>query len=387
MRIGLDARTIYWPTRRGTGKNLIDLYAHVATTQPDWEVRAYHRLSQPLDEDLLPQSNIIDQYMDMPGDRFDCWERLRLPYAAWKDQVDVLHCPANTCPRFFPVPTMVTIHDLIPLDMPQGQSQQRVNHFRKSISRASKRASWIITPSLYTRNRLVSEFGADPHRITINPWAADSNMQYMTAVEAAPTLLRYAIDRPYVIHFGASALRKNTKRVVEAWAMLTHQVRKNWQLVIVGLDEKTKLKVRQQVENLGIGSNVNLNGFVPEEDIAALLSGAEILAFPSLSEGFGLPILDAFKAQAAVLTSDVTSLPEVAGKAAILVNPENSISISAGMTKLIKDRCLRFELVQMGTQRLKQYNWQATTQRFIQAAQQASGIIHTQQTTALRKAA
>ena len=386
MRIGLDARTIYWPTRRGTGKNLIDLYRCVATMKPDWDIHAYHRLNKPLDEDVLPHSNIIEKVMDMPGDRFDCWERLRLPYAAWKDQVDVLHCPANTCPNVFPVPTMVTIHDLIPLDMPQGQSRQRINHFRKSIHRASKRASWIITPSLYTRNRLVSEFGADPHRITINPWASDSNMEYMTDVEATPTLNRYAIDRPYVIHFGAFALRKNTKRVVEAWAMLTHQVRKNWQLVIVGLDEKTKLKVRTQVENLGITSNVNLNGFVPEQDIAPLLSGAEILAFPSLSEGFGLPILDAFKAQTAVLTSDVTSLPEVAGKAAILVNPENSVAISAGLSKLIKDRCLRFELVQMGTERLKQYNWHATTQRFMQAAQQAAGIIH-EQHTPLRKAA
>ena len=145
MRIGLDARTIYWPSRRGTGKNLIDLYSYVSAMEPNWEVRAYHRLEKPLDEVILPQSNIIDHFMDMPGDRFDAWERIRLPWQAWKDDVDILHCPANTCPSVFPVPTMVTIHDLIPLDMPEGRSKQQINHFRRSIKRACKHASWIFT--------------------------------------------------------------------------------------------------------------------------------------------------------------------------------------------------------------------------------------------------
>ncbi len=386
MRIGLDARTIYWPTRRGTGKNLIDLYSYVAHLQPDWEIRAYHRLAQPLNEVILPHANIIDRYMDMPGDRYDAWERFRLPVQAWHDQVDVLHCPANTCPSLFPVPTMVTIHDLIPLDMPEGRLGSQLSHFRRSIHRACKKASWIITPSLYTRNRLVSEFGADPHRITINPWAADSNMHYVPENEADKTLRRYAINRPYVMHFGAAAPRKNTKRVIEAWALLNHQVRQHWQLLVVGLDPKTEAQIRKQVNNLGIQSNVNLNGFIPEEDIAPLLSGAEILAFPSLSEGFGLPILDAFEAHTAVLTSDVTSLPEVAGEAGYLVNPEDSVSISNGMSRLIKDRSFRGDLIQAGLHRLKQYNWQATTQRYLEAVEQASGVIRVR-SRQLRKAA
>lgn len=386
MRIGLDARTIYWPTRRGTGKNLIDLYGYVAQMQPTWEIRAYHRLAQPLNEVILPQANIIDHFMDMPGDRYHCWERIRLPWQAWKDNVDVLHCPANTCPSVFPVPTMVTIHDLIPLDMPAGRKPEVVEHFRRSILRACKRASWIITPSLYTRNRLVTEFGANPNRITVNAWAADSNMRYIPESQCQETLLRYAIDRPYVIHFGASAPRKNTRRVIESWAMVNHHARRNWQLVIVGLDEKTMLKARKQIDNLGITSHVNLNGFVPEEDIAPLLSGAEILAFPSLSEGFGLPILDAFTANTAVLTSDVTSLPEVAGDAALLVNPEDSVSIANGLARMMKDRCYRRELINAGHNRLLHYTWQATTERYLQAVQQAAGFSHVVQKL-MRKAA
>lgn len=386
MRIGLDARTVYWPTRRGIGKSLIDLYGHVASMRPDWQIHAYHRLNQPLNEVILPHANILDQFMDMRGDRFELWERLRLPYQAWKDQVDLLHCPANTCPSFFPVPTMVTIHDLIPLDMPQGRPLSAVKHFRHSIKRACKHASYIITPSLYTRNRLVSEFGAKPDRITVNPWAADSNMHYVPEAQAIHTTARYAIDRPYVMHFGASASRKNTARVIEAWAMIGQYFSRNWQLVIVGLDEQTMLKTQKQVENLGIAANVNLNGFIPEEDIAPLLSGAEILAFPSLSEGFGLPILDAFEAHTAVLTSDVTSLPEVAGDAAILVNPEDSVSISNGLAKLIKDPSYRNDLVYAGLDRLKQYTWKATTDRYLQAVHKASGVPPMAQAQ-LRKAA
>ena len=182
------------------------------------------------------------------------------------------------------------------------------------------------------------------------------------------------------------APRKNTKRVIEAWAMLNSNVRKNWQLVVVGLDENTKKKIKKQVTNLGIERNVNLNGFVPEEDIAPLLSGAEILAFPSLSEGFGLPILDAFEAQTAVLTSDTTSLPEVAGDAAILVDPEDSVCISNGLSRLIKDRSYRMDMINAGLSRLKQYNWHATTQRYLQAVEAATGMIR-ENKSSLRKAA
>ena len=125
MRIGLDARTIYRPARRGIGKSLIHLYQYLLSARPGWQVVAYHRQTGEL-ESLLPTTRVKSRLIEMIGDRFDAWQRLRLPAAAWRDGVDLLHCPANTCSFWMPTPTVVTIHDLIPLDMPEGRPAAEV---------------------------------------------------------------------------------------------------------------------------------------------------------------------------------------------------------------------------------------------------------------------
>lgn len=382
MRIALDARTIYQPTRRGTGKNLIDLYTHLASAQPDWQVMAYHRmvnlkpnLNANQTRSLLPQSQVTPRHIEIMGDRYSAWERVRLPMAAWRDGVSLLHCPANTCPGWMPVPTLVTIHDLIPLDHPQGRDPAQVKYFRQSIVTASQNAAGIICPSHYTRDRLVNEFNADPARITVNHWAADSSVQYVEPADRTAILKQYNLhDSQYVIHFGASAPRKNTHRMIEAWAALDAKDRAQWKLLIVGLDNQTLARVNATIISHDLASSVKAHGFADEAHIPTLLSGSEILAFPSLSEGFGLPILDAWATKTAVLTSDCTSLPEVAQDAAVLIDPYNAGQIAAGLTELMRDLTLRQQMIERGSERLNVYTWQATTQRFIQAVQKALNV-------------
>lgn len=153
MRIALDARTIYRTCRRGTGKNLIDLYRTVARMRPQWQVTAYHRCADELPGGL-DEANIIPRLIEMPGDRVHAWGRLRLPMAAWRDGADVLHCPANLCPSWMPVPTLVTIHDLIPLDRPGGRADAELRYFEQSVKTACAKAAGIITPSAYTRDHI-----------------------------------------------------------------------------------------------------------------------------------------------------------------------------------------------------------------------------------------
>lgn len=373
MRIALDARTIYRSTRRGTGKNLIDLYTHVARARPDWRIIACHRMAGPTPE-LLPGSQVQPHHIEMPGDRFNAWERFRLPMKAWRENADLIHFPANTCSPWLLVPAVVTIHDLIPLDHPQGRPATEVQHFRQSIVTACRHAAGIICPSQYTRDRLVDEFGADPQRITINHWAADSSVRYVEADQRKPVLDRYNITQRYVLHFGAAAPRKNTRRMIEAWASLDGSQRQDWQLLVVGLDDNTHAAMRELLAQRDVSDSVVLHGFAAEADLPALLSGAEILAFPSLSEGFGLPILDAWATRTCVLTSNRTSLPEVAGDAAVLINPQDPSDIARGLSPLMGSESLRQSLALEGQKRLKQFNWQATTKRFIVAMERAAGV-------------
>lgn len=375
MRIALDARTIYRPIRRGTGKNLIDLYRTVARMRPDWHVLAYHRETDLGDlEGLLDEPNIEPRCIDMPGDRLHAWERWRLPLATWRDGADLLHCPANHCPIWMPTPTLVTIHDLIPLDLPRGRSDAELRHFEQSIRTAAKRAAGIVCPSQYTADRLVREFGADIAQITVNPWAADQSMQWLPREKCLAVTQRYGLDRPFVLHLGAPAPRKNTGRVLEAWALIGSSIRRKYQLLIVGLDGDSLAESRKRVENLGLTESVHLHGFADENDMPALFSAADVLAYPSLSEGFGLPILDAWATDTAVLSGDNTSLPEIAGDAAVQVDAGAPRNIAAGLIRLLRDRQLRQALTLRGRERLKSYTWNATAERFINAAEHVVGV-------------
>lgn len=371
LTLALDARTVHRAVRRGTGKNLIDLYSEVLRLRPQWRVIGYHRGQH--DSPLTDIPGYEARYIDMPGDRFDAWQQWRLPYAAKRDGVDLLHCPANTCPRWQPVATMLTVHDLLPLAADARTARQ----FRRSVEEAVRRNLTIITPSSYTKSQLIQRFNADPQQIVVNYWAPDQATRYIDN-PAAHEAIRRKYQLPagqFALHLGAPDKRKNTQRVIEAFANLPVNIRRRWSLLIVGIDNKQVYEeLTEQVYQLGAAGNIRIHGFADEADMPALFSAAQMLAYPSLAEGFGLPILDAFATRTAVLTSACSCLPEVAGDAAQLVEPTCVASIRRGMTRLMSQPLLRMDLVKRGQSRLSQFGWELTARRFIGAVEQALAL-------------
>lgn len=363
MRIGLDARTLFSLQRRGIGKSLLRLYQRLAETRPGWQVVAYHRNPAYRPGDL--PANFLSRHIEIPGDRYDAWTQLRLPAAAMLDRVDVLHCPANACPRWMPVPTVVTVHDLIPLDLPEGRPTEELARFEQAVASACRHAAAVLTPSKYTRRRLIDGHGLRPKRGIVIPWGVTVDDQGVRDIsDAGRVLERYGVGGRYLLHMGAAEPRKNTRGVIEAWAMVRAGYRANWKLVVVGLDEQTRAELDRLCEVLGIKEHTLLHGFASEEDLPVLLSGASALVYPSLSEGFGLPVLEAFASATAVLTSDATSLPEIAGNAAEIVPPGSATALASAMTRLMKDPIRRGELVSRGVRRLAKYRWADTGDRF-----------------------
>jgi glycosyltransferase involved in cell wall biosynthesis len=371
MRIALDARTIYAPQRRGIGKSLLELYRHLPDVRPDWRVTAYHRCESPVGG-LLPEPYVQPRMIEMPGDRFNAWDRFRLPFACRRDRVDVLHCPANHCPDWMPIPTVVTIHDLIPLDIPDSQSTKPAQRFDRSVRTACRKASAITCPSEYTRGRLIDDMNADPGRVFVTPWADFGKPPSVDLDGRIKIFEKYRVEPPFVLHFGAAEPRKNTRRVIEAWAGLRKQIKSRARLLIVGLAPEAQAELSVCTARLGIESSVLLHGFADEADIPALMRMADVLVYPSLSEGFGLPILEAFAAGTAVITSDRTSLPEVAGDAAQIVDPQDFNTITKAMNKLLTDPVYRRELVRRGLSQLKHYSWHRAAEAFALAVESAS---------------
>ena len=363
MRVGVDMRSVYQRRRRGTGKNLVDLYATLAALKPNWQFVMFHR-GQGGDDPFEHLPNVENRCIDMPGDRFNFWQHIRLPLAVRAAKIDVLHCPAGTGPRWPRAPMVVTIHDLIPLDTRFESTVSKA--WRRNVIRAGHRARRIVAPSNYTRQNLINRLGVASDKVVVNHWAPDRACARVTDVQRLEQVRQtygLAPNLPYVFGFGASAPRKNTRGVLAAWALLPKALRDASQLLLVGIADAAMDEFRQQREMLSLGDSCVLAGFAAEDDIPALLSGATALCYPSLSEGFGLPILDAFICRTPVLTADTTSLPEVAGDAAVLVDPADPAAIGAGLERLLSDDGLRTRLVQRGSNRVERFTWEACAQR------------------------
>jgi alpha-1,3-rhamnosyl/mannosyltransferase len=373
VRVALDARTVYDAPRRGTGKTLVGLYRQLAVSQPAWRFDLFHQLPLADGDPLEGLPNLVRHRIDLPGHRWDSWLQAGLPLIARLTRSQVLHAPANIAPRLPLLPCVVTIHDLIPLQMePDSRATAR---WLARVRRGARAARRILTDSEYSRTLLLKELALPPEKVIVNHWAPDSRSVRVTDEATLHSVrAQYGIGhRPFLIGFGASAARKNTPRILEAWSLLPAELRSASRLLLIGIQREGLLGFQRIAERLGIDDTCVLRGYAPDEDVPALLSAARGLCYPSLCEGFGVPVLDAFACGAPVLTSNGTSLVEVAGDAAILVEPTSAVAISDGMRQLLTDDGVRERLIDRGRKRLESFKWEDCASRVAAVLEQAVG--------------
>lgn len=364
--IAVDARQAYRPDRRGMGNVLVALLRELARQRPDWRFRLFHQVPAA-DEPFADRPNVARKRIDIPaGDRLDLWERVRLPLAASASRADLLFCPANTGPGRATVPRAVLLHDLIPLELAPDHPDTR--DWLRRVARAVRRAAVVFTASEYSKAEIVRHLGLSPERVTVLRWATDLTRE-TDAGRIAAVKAKYglAAGERYAFGFAASDPRKNTRRLLEAFAGVSADA-PDVRLLLVGVQGKALDEYRALA-----GPRAVLHGYADAADLTPLLSGADVLCFPSRSEGFGLPLLDGFACGAAVLAGNRTSLPEIAGDAAVLVDPDSTEAIRTGLARLLVDDRLRAELVAKGTERLKGFTWAATARVLGDAFEQAIG--------------
>jgi len=361
--IAIDARQAYRADRRGMGNVLVSVLRELARQRPDWRFRLFHQTPAATDP-FVDLPNISRKQIDIPaGDRFDLWERVRLPAAAALSGANLLFSPANTGPGRATMPRVVLLHDLIPLEIDPNSAVAQ--DWLRQVTRAVRRAAVVFTGSEYTKGVIADFFRLPPERITVLRWATDLTRE-TDGDRIAAAKAKYGLTpaNRYAFGFAAADPRKNTRRLLEAFAAVPGDVR----LLLVGAQGAALDEFRQSAD-----PRVVLHGFADAADLPALLSGADALAFPSRSEGFGLPILDGFACGVPVLTGNRTSLPEVAGDAAVLVDPDSTDDIRDGLSRLLSDAGLRAELAAKGTERLKQYTWAGTARVVAEAFEKAIG--------------
>jgi glycosyltransferase involved in cell wall biosynthesis len=292
------------------------------------------------------------------------WTHLRLAAEISRRPPDVLFVPAHVLPLYCPVPAVVTVHDLAYRHHPETYTPFQRRYLDWSTRRHTRLARHLIADSAATRDDLVAQYGADPASISVVHLGVDPSLQ--PVADPAGTLARYSIEGQYILYIGTLQPRKNLLRLVEAFHIIRQQTAAR--LVLAGGKGWLYDEIFARVQALNLSERVIFPGFVAEADKAALISGAAVYAYPSLYEGFGLPILEAMACGTPVLTGHTSSLPEVAGDAALLVDPYDVEAIAAGLLRLLTDDAMRADLVAKGFQRAQTFSWD-------KAARQALDIL------------
>jgi glycosyltransferase involved in cell wall biosynthesis len=294
---------------------------------------------------------------------------------------DLVHIPLNRVPLLMIRPYVVTVHDLANLLFEEQHSQLRLQLRRYRLVRGLARASRVIAVSEATRRDVARLAGVAPHRLRRVYNAPDAGFFAPNSADAEEERLRilerYQIQYPFLLYAGNIRRHKNVPRLVEAFAVVreqlaSHPVYRELRLVIIGDTISQFPAVRQTVIRSRVEHVVRFLGFVPFETLRCFYQSAAAFVFPSRYEGFGLPPLEAMACGAPVVTSNVSSLPEVVGDAAILVSPENVFDIVRGIREALLDETLRARLICRGREQASRFSWSRTARQVLEIYQDAA---------------
>jgi glycosyltransferase involved in cell wall biosynthesis len=281
-------------------------------------------------------------------------------------ECDLVHVPhLFWVPHYFPCPYVVTVHDLLDhmYRARNGSGLKRSMHFTLT-RRVLRNAARIFAVSQFTKTEIQKLFGIEPNCIEVIYNAIDARFLtgHATNVDRQMLAERYQIAYPFILYAGRISPHKNLVRIIEAFAALKAELAKQDQfpdlkLIIIGDELSKHPDLRRTVVRAGVQNDVRFLGFVPIDVLRVFYDVAKVFVFPSLYEGFGLPPLEAMAHGTPVLTSNTSSIPEVVGNAAVLVNPENLFEMMRALQRVLCDQTLRERLRYAGYEQVKKFSW------------------------------
>jgi glycosyltransferase involved in cell wall biosynthesis len=296
-------------------------------------------------------------FFNLPGNPSLDWVQ------SWNQHSDVFHCSRLANPPRRPRLT-ATLYDLTCWSMPEFHTPANVAAERRMAETVWKRADGLIAISAHTRDEAVRRLGLDARRIRVIHCGVDTGFFAATEADASRVRARYRLERPYVLWVGTIEPRKNLDLALDAWAALGGGLREEFALVVAGPQgwdsQRTIGRLRSQPQG------VRYLGYVPETDLPGLTAGAAALFYPSLYEGFGLPVAQAMACGVPVVTSNVSALPEVAGEGALYADPRSLAELRGALERLLLSPELRRKLAEAGRQRAARYRWEEAARQSLE---------------------
>ena len=365
MRIGIEAQRIFRKNKHGMDYVVLQ---EIKELQQFDTHNEYFVFVAPGEDRCLEDSKNV-HIIEIGGNIYPIWEQITLPKAVSELKLDLLHCTSNTAPIWCSVPLVLTLHDIIfmePRDKSNKSLYQNMGwlYRRLVVPRILKKCKYIITVSDFERNNIITKLGIPSERMVMiyngyNEWfkpLKDLDMKYR----------KYVNEPGYFFFLGNTDPKKNTERTLIAYSKYLELSKVKRKLLMADLDKSylDDIIVKNHIEN--IYPNIQMPGYIVNSDLPYIYNNAFAFLYTSLRESFGIPLLEAMACGTPVITSNTSSMPEIGGRNAILVNPESPGEIAQMMIKLEKDRDFYDQQKELGIKRAKLFSWRQTAEQLLE---------------------
>ncbi len=374
MKIGIEGQRLFREKKHGMDMVALELIRNLQQLDTRNE---YTVFVSPDTDDKVLQEKANFRIVRLDGGFYPLWEQVALPRAAKSAGCELLHCTSNTAPLNTDIPLVVTLHDIIYMEKSylgilsgSGTTYQKFgNAYRRMvIPRIIKKSRKIITVSHFEKNRIGEFFGmqGDPRLTAVYNGVSEHFRPVTDAVELARVKQKYALPDHYFFFLGNTDPKKNTKGTLKAFSDFVKQTGSDIKLVMLDYDREELGRILDEINDKEMISRIVLTGYVVNTDLPAIYGQCEVFLYPSLRESFGIPMLEAMACGIPVITSNSSSMPEVAGDAAILIDPFKPEEITAAMVRLTGNEKLRNELITKGEIQAAKFSWKVMAEQVLE---------------------
>lgn len=357
MLIGIDASKVAKQFKTGTETYSLEIIKALARIDYKNQYLLYTPKSL---QDKLP--NLPDNFKEkiLPWGKF--WTQMRLSYEMARKKPDIFFIPAHTLPLVFPEKTVVTLHDLGFKHFPELYSPTDIFYHNWAMNHAVKHAHHILVDATFTKNDLVSHYTLDPQKISVVPLGYDRETFFPLKTQKRSVDQR---KKPYIFYVGRLEEKKNIAGMIKAYGILRKEKKLDHQFILAGRPGFGYEKIQAEIANLPkeVQKDVVELGYVDQKTYIDYLKNAEVLFFCTFFEGFGLPVVEAMACGIPVISSNRTSIPEITGKAAVLVDPEKPFEMAVALSRVLNNVGLKKALISKGLVRASLYSWEKTAQK------------------------
>ena len=370
MKIGIEGQRLYRKKKHGMDMVALELIKNLQKIDTENEYVIFVKPDE--DKGCIPTAPNF-KIIELGGGPYPTWEQIALPRAAKNESCELLHCTSNTGPIWSKVPLITILHDIIYLESisilkKSGSWYQKFGNMyrRLVVPVVARKSRKVVTVSNFEKERIRDFMGLSDNLTAIYNGVGEHFVKINDKDVLLKAKQKYNLPDNFMFFLGNTDPKKNTPNVLKAFADFNNQSETKYKLLMLDYEENALMLVLNGIGHPEIRTDIVMAGYVPNAEMPAIINQCKVFLYPSLRESFGIPILEGMACGVPVITSNTSSMPEIAGDAAILVNPTKPDEIVAAIKLILGDEKFRVELCEKGIERAAQFSWKHMAEKYLE---------------------